>query len=435
MEDKELMPPPVPVLPLPWRTDRRLEIQAEARRFAMEEVLPLANELDPRKEEIPRWFLDRIGEQGYFGITIPAEFGGMGLGVFEYCMIAEELARAWMSVASIIARAQGMGTAFGDPAKRAERLEASARGRWIGAAALSEPDAGSDLANIRTRAVLDGDSYVVTGHKRWIGNAKAADFIQLLCRLSDPGPGEPRSSGLGTLIIEKERDQFPEGLTGRPIDKIGYHGFLTWDLEFDGLRVPVGNLVGGGGSRRGSSGSDSSGSERGGAGTGGRRDPSSRPGSRGAFAATQAGLNVARVHTAARAVGLARAAVEDCILYLQTRVQFEHPIGDFQAVRFKLAEMAARVEQARAFYRQVADLIDRGEPCEREAAMVKLVATEMAVEVTGDGIQLHGGNGYTTERQVERHWRDARLTTIFEGTSQIQQRIIADRLLPRSPLS
>ncbi|HZU72133.1 MAG TPA: acyl-CoA dehydrogenase family protein [Acidimicrobiales bacterium] len=409
---EDLVMPPVPELPHPWRTDRRLEVQAEARRFAMEEVLPLANELDPRREEIPRWFLDRIGAQGYFGITVPTDFGGMGLGVFEYCMIAEELARAWMSVASIIARGQGMGTAFPDPEKRARLLNLSARGQWIGAAALSEPEAGSDLANVTTRAVLDGDSFVVTGRKRWIGNAKAADFIQLLCRVTDPGPGEPRSAGLATLIIEKERDSFPDGLTGRPIDKIGYHGFLTWDLEFDGLRVPAANLAGGG-----------------------RRRGAEEGSRRGAFAATQAGLNVARVHTAARAVGLARAAVEDCIVYLQTRVQFEHPIGDFQAVRFKLAEMAARVEQARAFYRQVADLIDQGQPCEREAAMVKLTATEMAVEVTGDGIQLHGGNGYTTERQVERHWRDARLTTIFEGTSQIQQRIIADRLLPRSPLS
>ena len=141
---------------------------------------------------------------------------------------------------------------------------------------------------------------------------------------------------------------------------------------------------------------------------------------------------MARVHTAARAVGLARAAVQDSVLYLQEREQFGHPIGDFQALRFLLATMAARVEQARAFYQQVADRLDRGEACEREAAMVKLVATEMAVEVTGDAMQLHGGNGYTTERQVERYWRDARLTTIFEGTSQIQQKIVADSLLPRS---
>ena len=234
----------------------------------------------------------------------------------------------------------------------------------------------------------------------------------MLCRVSDPEPGQSRSRGLATIVIEKERDSFPPGMEGRILDKIGYHGFLTWNLTLDGVRVPVENMVG-----FRSAGND----ER------PRRE-------RSAFGAVEAGLNVARVHTAARAVGLARAAVEDSILYTQQRVQFEHPIADFQAVRFELAEMAARVEQARAFYRQVAHLIDIGQPCEREAAMAKLTATEMAVEVTGDGIQLHGGNGYTTEHQVERHWRDARLTTIFEGTSQIQQRIISDRLLPRSPL-
>jgi alkylation response protein AidB-like acyl-CoA dehydrogenase len=414
-----MMEAPVPTVPPPYHTPERERIQAEARRFAMEEVLPLANQLDPDKGEIPRSFLDRIGEQGYFGITIPIEFGGMGLGVFEYCMIAEELARAWMSVASIIARGQGMGTQFADPAKRRRLLELSARGQWIGAAALSEPDAGSDLANVSTCATLDRDTYVIAGRKRWCGNAKAADFIQLLCRLRDPEPGESRSAGLATMVIEKERDAFPEGLSGEPIDKIGYHGFLTWDLTFDGLRVPAASLVSG---RL---------QERGGKGDAGGRG---RSGATSPFGAVEEGLNVARVHTAARAVGLARAAVEDCIGYVQQRVQFEHPIGDFQAIRFKLADMAARVEQARAFYRQVAHLIDLALPCEREAAMVKLLATEMAVEVTGDGIQLHGGNGYTTERQVERHWRDARLTTIFEGTSQIQQKIISDRLLPRSPL-
>ncbi len=416
----DMVAPPVPELTSPYFTPERARIQADARRFASEEVLPLANELDPHKAEMPRSFVDRLGEQGYFGITIPTEYGGMGLGVFEYCMITEELARAWMSVASIIARAQGMGTQFADPDKRRRLLERSAKGHWIGAAALSEAGAGSDLAAVTTRASLDGDEYVIHGEKRWCGHAKAADFIQLLCRVHDPEPGQRRSAGLATIIIEKDRDCFPNGLTGQPIDKIGYHGFLTWNLIFDGLRVPATNLVAGrlhDREGKGVAGTDASASTT------------------GAFRAVEQGLNVARVHTAARAVGLARAAVEDCITYVQERVQFEHPIGDFQAVRFKLAEMAARVEQARAFYRQVAHQIDLGLQCEREAAMVKLLASEMAVEVTGDGIQLHGGNGYTTERQVERHWRDARLTTIFEGTSQIQQKIISDRLLPRSPLS
>ena len=399
-------PAPPPVLTEPWATPRRLELQDEARRFALEQVKPVADRYDPQKKQMPRSLVEAMGKLGYFGIMVDPEHGGLGCGVFEYTMISEELARAWMSVASIIARAQGLGTDVGDDERRAALLRRSAAGEWIGAAGFSEPDAGSDLAAVSTRAELDGDTYVVTGEKRWIGNAKAADFIQLLCRTEDPEPGEKRAAGLATLIVEKDRDEFPPGLTGTVIDKIGYHGFLTWELHFDGVRVPAANRAGGDGG----------------------------PGGTQAFRDTQKWLNIARVHTAARAVGLARAAVEDCTLYLQEREQFGHPIGDFQALRFMLASMAAKVEQSRAFYRQVADLLDRGEPCARESAMVKLAATEMAVDVTSDAMQLHGGNGYTTERQVERYWRDARLTTIFEGTSQIQQKIIADSLLPKSPI-
>ncbi|KGH46597.1 acyl-CoA dehydrogenase [Modestobacter caceresii] len=410
--DDTWLPEP-PVLHSPWHTPRRAALMEQARRFAMDEVLPVANELDPQKGEIPQHLLERLGELGWFGVTVPAADGGLGLGVFEYCMVSEELARAWMSVASILARSQGMGTAVADPDRRRELLRRSAGGSWIGAVALSEPEAGSDLANVQTRAVRDGDEWVVTGHKRWCGNAKAADFIQVLVRVADPQPGESRSRGLRNLLLVKERGSFPPGLSGYAIDKVGYHGFLTWDLTFDGVRIPAADLIVGPGE---GGGSDSSGDS--GAG----------------FREAQAFLNTARVHTAARAVGLARAAVEDCVLYLQERAQFGHPIGDFQALRFTLADMAAQVEQARAFYRQVAHLLDEGVPCERAAAMVKLQATEMAVRVTNQAMQLHGGNGYTTERQVERHWRDARLTTIFEGTSEIQKRIISNTMLPRSPL-
>lgn len=402
-----MIEPDPPTLTPPYATPERLAIQAEARRFAMEEVLPVANEVDPQQGEIPDDLLARIAEQGYFGIQIGTEHGGMGLGVFEYCMIAEELARAWMSSASIIARAQGMGTGWGSPDNRAALLARSARGEWIGAASLSEPGAGSDLAGVTTTAVRDGDEYVITGEKRWTGLAKRADFIQMLVRDGDVAEeaGSKRSSGMMSLVIPKERGTLPPGIEAEPLPKIGYHGFLTWNLKIDGLRVPVENRIG-----RSASTDDT--------GTAG-------------FKAVEAGLNVARVHTAARAVGLARAAVEDSIVYLQEREQFGQPIGEFQALRFMVAEMAARVSQARSFYQQVAHRLDQGDPCVTDAAMVKLLATEMAVEVTGQGIQLHGGNGYTTERQVERHWRDARLTTIFEGTSQIQQRIISDRLLPR----
>ncbi|WP_369256420.1 acyl-CoA dehydrogenase family protein [Geodermatophilus amargosae] len=408
-----LLEPQPPALLPPWHTPEREALQLQARRFAADEVLPVANELDPQKGLLPESLLARTAELGYFGITVPAEHGGLGLGVFEYCMVSEELARAWMSSASILARSQGLGTAVADAARREELLRRSAKGEWIGAIALSEPDAGSDLAGVSTRAVLDGDEWVVTGHKRWCGNAEAADFIQVLVRERDPEPGESRSKGLVNLLLEKERGSFPAGLTGTPIDKIGYHGFLTWDLVFDGVRIPAANVV------------DEAAAS----------DEQGEAAARAGFAAAQAFLNTARVHTAARAVGLARAALEDSVVYLQEREQFGHPIGDFQALRFAVAEMAAQIEQARAFYRQVAHLIDLGVRCEREASMVKLEATEMAVRVTNQAMQLHGGNGYTTERQVERHWRDARLTTIFEGTSEIQKRIISDRLLPRSPLT
>jgi alkylation response protein AidB-like acyl-CoA dehydrogenase len=396
-----------PELLSPWRTDARARLQAEARAFARDVVMPLADELDPQKAEMPRSLIDQMAAKGWFGITIPAEQGGLGLGVFEYCLVSEELARAWLSVGSILARGQGLGTQTLDPERRKILLEKSAKGQWIGGIALSEPTAGSDLAGVQTRAVREGDTWVLTGTKRWAGFAKAADFVEVLARTRDPEPGEPRSAGLEPFLVVKQPGTFPPGMTGRVIDKIGYHGFLTFELDLDGVRVPESDRLTG---LYGDQGADAD---------------------SGGFASVQRGLNIARVHTAARAVGVARAALEDCQAYLQEREQFGHPIGDFQALRFALADMAADVAQARAFWNQVAHLLDAGEPAESESAMVKLVATEMAVRVTNQAMQLHGGNGYTTERRVERYWRDARLTTIFEGTSEIQRRIISDRMLPK----
>ena len=401
------LPPSPPELRSPWRTDRRVALQAAAREFAQDQVLPAADALDPVKGELPPELLAGMAEQGWFGVLLAEEHGGLGLGVFEYCLVSEELARAWLSAGSILARGQGLGTQVEDDARREELLRRSARGDWVGSIALSEPEAGSDLANVSTRALRDGDGWVLTGRKRWAGNALAADFVEVLCRIADPAEGEPRSAGLAPFLVVKERGTFPDGMTGQAIDKIGYHGFVTWELELDGVRVPDTDRL------TSLYGDESAGDDEGG------------------FAAVQRGLNIARVHTAARAVGVARAAVEDCTSYLQERVQFGRPIGEFQALRFALADMAAEVEQARAFWMQVAHLLDEGVPCEREAAMVKLTATEMAVRVTGQAMQLHGGNGYTTERRVERYWRDARLTTIFEGTSEIQRRIVSDRMLPK----
>ncbi|MHC2000622.1 acyl-CoA dehydrogenase family protein [Methylobacterium sp. CM6241] len=407
MSKSELKQPRPPELFSPWRTEARARLQQEARDFARDVVLPLADELDRQKAEMPRSLIDRMAAKGWFGITIPAEHGGLGLGVFEYCLVSEELARAWLSVGSILARGQGLGTQTLDEERRRALLQRSARGEWIGGIALSEPTAGSDLAGVQTRAVRDGDEWVLTGTKRWAGFALAADFIEVLARTREPEPGEPRSAGLEPFLVVKKPGTFPEGMTGHVIDKIGYHGFLTFELELDGVRVPEGDRLTG---LYGDGGADAD---------------------SGGFASVQRGLNIARVHTAARAVGVARAAVEDCQLYLQERQQFGHPIGEFQALRFALADMSAEVDQARAYWQQVAHLLDEGEAAESESAKVKLLATEMAVRVTNQAMQLHGGNGYTTERRVERYWRDARLTTIFEGTSEIQRRIISDRMLGR----
>jgi alkylation response protein AidB-like acyl-CoA dehydrogenase len=369
-------------------------------------VLPVANELDKVKGDIPLSLRHKMGEMGYCGIRLPEEDGGLGLGVFEYCLVTEELARGWMSVASIIARAQGMGTQVADPLRRAELLRRSARGEWVGAAALSEPNVGSDLASVECRAELQGDEYVITGEKRWCGNALNADFIMLLARTEKPGPTEHRAKGIVSLLIEKKRGELPRGMTGEPIPKIGYHGITSYALHLNGVRVPAANLLG-------------------------QRPREDRQGAGDAFNATMQGLAVARIHTAARAIRLARGALEDALAYSQVRVQFGKPIASFQALRFKMADMATEIEAARALMYVVADQVDRGLPVEKEAAMAKLFATEMAERATSAGLQVHGGNGYTTERAVERYWRDARLTTIFEGTSEMQRKIISDQLLRR----
>lgn len=399
--DDLTVPAQPPQLHAPWSTPAREALLAAARRFSYTEVLPTANSHDRTEKAIPPALMTRLAELGYFGITVPTEYGGLGLGVFDYAMISEELSRSWMSVASIIARAQGLGTRFDDPERRRKLTERSARGQWIGAAAFSEPESGSDLGSVQTVARRVDDHYVINGRKRWCGNAYEGDFILVLCRIEDnsgaPGP-------IRTFVLEKPRNSFPPGISGEPIDKIGYNGIVSWDLTLTDVLVSADALV----------------------------EPFGFSGAEGrGFKAVENGLNVARVQTAARAVGLARGALEDTVNYLQSRVQFGTPLADFQALRFTVADMAAKITQARAFYQYVANLMDNGVPCEREAAMTKLLATEMAVEVTGQAMQLFGGNGYTREYAVERYWRDARLTTIFEGTSQIQQKIISDRILPR----
>jgi alkylation response protein AidB-like acyl-CoA dehydrogenase len=371
----------------------------------MKEVLPVANELDPVQGEIPMELRVKMAEMGFFGIIIPEQYGGLGKGVFEYVLITEELARGWMSVASLIARGNGLGAGF-TKERRETMLPRMARGECLGAFALSEPDAGSDVASIRCRAERDGDEWVINGQKMWCTFADGADFILLVARATPYDPGN-RHAGIAQFLIEKERGALPPGVAGTPMRKVGYHGWKTWELSFDDFRIPAENIL-----VPGRSGDD-------------------QP-DKGGFKRAMKGLSIARVHTAARSIGLARGALEDSARYMQERVQFGRPIGDFQYLRFKLADMATQIEAARRLMYSVADDIDHDRPCDVEASMVKLFASEMSERVTSEGIQIHGGAGYTSEYPLERYWRDARLTKIFEGTSEIQMRIISDAYLPRA---
>jgi alkylation response protein AidB-like acyl-CoA dehydrogenase len=389
----------------PYDTPARTALVEKVRAFAMDEVLPVANELDPRHEDIPAEILDRMGELGLFGVLIPEEEGGLGLGVLDYCLVSEELARAWMSVGSIIARGNGTGCDSPDPERRLELRRRSATGRRIGAIAFSEPEAGSDLANVACSAERDDDGWVVNGTKRWVGHAKSADFIHLLARTRPPRDDRGPSDGLELFLIEKERGSFPEGISGQPIDKIGYFGLTTWELELSDLRLPADAL----------------------------QDTGEEEGQ--GFKHSLGWLNVARVQTAARAVGLARGALEDAIVYSQQRVQFGEPIAEQQAIRHMLADMSSEVAAARQFYQYAAWLVDSGVPANTETSQAKLFASEMAERVTSQALQIFGGNGYTTQFSAERYWRDARLTKIFEGTSEIQRRIIADSLLAAAPVT
>lgn len=372
-------------------------IRDTAREFTMNEVLPLANVLDPVQGEIPLALRDKLADMGYFGIRIPEQYGGSGLGVFEYCLVAEQLARGWMSVASIIARGNGtLIMSLLDEAQRERLLPRVVRGEYLGAMSLSEPDTGSDLASISCRAERDGDDWAITGNKYWCTFADGADYILLFARTAAPPDLQRRHVGISAFLLDKPRGSLPPGVHGAEIPKIGYFGWKTWELAFDHLRVPANALIGEAGR---------------------------------AFYALARGLDEARAHTAARSIGLAQGAFEDALAYAQERRQFGRPIAEFQDLRFKLARMATDIEAARQLLYYVCDRIDCGERCDKEASMVKYFASEMSERVTSDALQILGGAGYTKLHAVERHWRDARLTKIFEGTSEIQLRIVSDHLL------
>ena len=381
-------------------SEERQMIVETAREFTMKEVLPVANQLDPQEGEIPMELRDKLADMGYFGIRLPEKYGGSGLGCFEYCLISEQLARGWMSVASIVAR--GNGTLTSDllsEEQKAEILPKVCTGDYLGAMSLSEPETGSDLASISCRAVKENDGWRITGNKYWCTFADGADYILLFARTQSEVVSDKKHLGISAFLINKKRGELPENVKGSPIPKIGYFGWKTYELAFDGLLLPSNALIGEEGK---------------------------------AFYALAKGLDEARAHTAARSIGLAQGALEDAINYAEQRIQFGSPISGFQDLRFKIARMATEIEAARRLLYHVCECIDSGERCDKEASMVKYFASEMSERVTSEALQILGGAGYTKLHAVERYWRDARLTKIFEGTSEIQLRIISDNILGKA---
>jgi alkylation response protein AidB-like acyl-CoA dehydrogenase len=373
------------------------EIVAAVREFVEREVLPVASQLE-HADEYPAQLVETMRGLGLFGATIGVEHGGLGLDLVTYTRITVELSRGWMTLAGVLNShlvAAWMIEAFGTDDQRSRLLPAMSSGTPRASMALTEPHAGSDLRAIRTRAALDGDDYVISGEKVWITNGLRAGIVMLLTRT------EP--DGISVLVLEKEPDRADlPGLTIAPLAKLGYKSIESVSLAFDGYRAPAGSLLG------------------------------SEPGE--GLSQFLAGMELGRVNIAARGVGLATAAFESAIRYAQEREAFGKPIAQHQAIQLKLAQMATRVEAARLLTLEAARRKDAGERADLEAGMAKYFASETAAEVALDAMRVLGGYGYSPEFVVERLYRDAPLLIVGEGTNEIQQLVIARRLLERHRL-
>ncbi|MDB5455998.1 MAG: acyl-CoA dehydrogenase domain protein [Caulobacter sp.] len=370
--------------------------------FAEEKVTPFAHQWHLKDELIPLELVEELGALGVFGLTIPEEYGGAGMGKTAMCVVSEELSRAWIGVGSLATRSEIAGELIltgGTEAQKAHWLPKIASAEILPTAVFTEPGVGSDLGSLRTRATREGEHYVVTGAKTWITHAARADVMTLLVR-TDPTTTDYR--GLSMLLAEKPRGTveapFPaEGMSGGEIGVIGYRGMKEYEIGFDGFSVPAGNLLGG---REGQG-----------------------------FKQLMATFESARIQTAARAVGVAQAALETGLAYALDRQQFGGPIFDFPRVCNKLAMMAAEIMGVRQLTYFAARRKDEGKRCDVEAGMAKLIAARVAWAAADNALQIHGGNGFALEYVASRLLADARILNIFEGAGEIQAQVIARRLL------
>jgi alkylation response protein AidB-like acyl-CoA dehydrogenase len=371
----------------------REDIIATVRKFIAREVIPVASDME-HADEYPAEIIEAMKGLGLFGITIPEEYGGLGLDLLTYIGIIEELSYGWMSLSGVVNThtiCASLINNFGTEDQKQRWLPSMASGERRGALSLSEPDAGSDTANISCRAERDGDEWVVNGTKAWVTNGKWASMVALAARTPE---------GVSAFIVEKEPGLEYQGISvSKNVSKLGYKGVETVEMAYADHHLPADALLG----------------------EVGRGLPQ-----------ILSVLEVGRINIAARAVGVARAAFDAALSYAQQRVTMGKPIAQHQAIQLKLADMATRLEAARLLTVSAAERKQAGLRCDVEAGMAKLFASETALELATESMRIHGGVGYTTELPVERYYRDAPLMIIGEGTNEIQRIVIARGLLKRA---
>ena len=366
-------------------------------RWLEKEVRPQVMRLE-HDDIYPRQMVEQMKQMGLFGAVLDPKWGGLGLSASTYAKIVMQISTVWMSLTGIFNSHLMMAMLvekYGTEEQKARFLPRMAAGELRGGLALTEPDAGTDLAAIRTRAVKDGDHYIVNGTKTWISNGIEGGCCAVLVRTD--AKIEPARKGLSMFIMEKG----PGFTASRKLEKIGYKGIDSAELVFDNFRVPAANLIGGEGQ---------------------------------GFYCAVSGLELGRINVAARGAGIAKAALDESVRYAQIRKTFGKPIAEHQAIQLKLGEMATRVEAARLLIEQAAQAYDAGKRCDMEAGMAKYFASEAGLENALEAMRIHGAYGYSKEYPIERLVRDAPLMCIGEGTNEMQRIIIARQLVERNPV-
>lgn len=380
-------------------TDLQEEIVSTVRKFVDNEVIPVADELE-HDDVFPEALVDGMREMGIFGLTVPEEFGGLGEGILTYVLVVMELARGWMSLAGIINTNFidiYLLNQYGTDDQKQRYLPRIASGEIRGAFSMSEPGVGSDVANIKAKALLDGDTYKIDGEKMWVTNGLRADFVTVLARTNLDA--ETPYKGMSVLIVDKEPGvtELPGLTVSANIPKMGYKGVETTAINFDGFECPAGNLLGG---------------EEG-----------------KGFYQMMDGIEVGRVNVAGRAVGLGTRAFEEAVEYAQVREAFGVPISGHQSVSNMIADMATQLTAAKTMVVNAARKKDAGGRVDLDAGMAKLFASEACHKVVTESLRIHGGYGYSKEYTIERLYRDAPFLLIGEGTSEIQRNIISRAVL------